>query len=204
MGETMMVRAGVPEGDAVIVVADSRRAEVYVALAYGGTTLEPGNPVGDVELPIGGWRVWNVKSVPDPRARFVNGGEHRPVCDVIVVSRKPWTVLGMIRREQWAYGVPVVPGRRAQACWNVPRAAVLPAPPRRMVVGYDDPALYEMTWDDLLHADWNDRGRRRRARETEGQPEPLPGIGERQAHPTGLALRSGHAPGKDNWRRRRP
>lgn len=185
------------------VLDRARRAERFVASVYGGTLREPYDPVGDVDLPDG--NVVDVKSVPTPAARFVNGGAHRPSSLVVVVSGRPQLVLGLVFPGQWRDAVPDVSVvRRPKRCWHVLRAECFPPPPGWIRIGCVDPEWWLRPDDELLHDDWNDRNRRRVERAASA-PVPMPWADpESVRRGTGLAGRKGHAPGRDNWRRRRP
>ena len=197
---THMESAGMSDDQVRRVVERSRRAEIFVAETYGGDLLEPGNEWGDVELPDVG--IVDVKSVPSPYATFVNGGRHRPVSLAVVVSEEPQLVLGLVPTDRWIDGLP--PVARPQRCWHVLRADVFPPTGSWFRIGCVVPDWYALSDDEVLRADWRDRNRRRSER-AHATPEPTPWADpETVKKGTGLARRAGHAPGKDNWRRRRP
>lgn len=201
---THMEQAGLPLDEVRRVQRRALELEHFVAAVYGGWVREEGDDIGDVDIPDIG--TVDVKSVPTPMARFVNGGDvdHRPVSLVVVASWRPKLVLGLVEPEQWELGLPDVPGRRPQRCWHVRRAEVFPPPSYMARPGCVLPEWYEMTEDDLLHGDWRDRDRRRVLRRTY-HPEPFPWADpESVRRGTGLAGRRGHAPGKDNYKRKRP
>lgn len=200
MARTMMEEGGLGPEHADRIVDRSRRIERFVADVYGGELRRPGDEVGDVDIP--GVGPVDVKSVPTPRARFVNGGRYRPTVLAVVASARPRLVLGLVEPEQWTLGIPVVPGRRPQRCWHVRRADTFPPPSNWVRIGCVDPEWYLKSDDDLLHADWNDRNRRRHERRA-NRPEPLWGV-DTNERGTGLAGRRGHAPGRDNYQRQRP
>lgn len=197
--KTLMEEAGV--ADATIVLASARATEKWVVeVWYRGTLRPPRDPLGDGDLPDG--RIVDVKTVPTPAALFVNGGTKRPVSLAIVASRGPLVVLGAVRPEEWRWGLPPVPGRPAKACWYVLRGELHRAPSRAFF-GHPMPEDLPDS-DEELHADWRRRDERRRLRKKVGRPLPLPLIGVEDGPATGLAMRKGHAPGKDNYKRRRP
>lgn len=196
-----MELAGLSLDQARAVVDRAFRAERFVVDVYDGELREPGDEVGDVDLVIGRRPITvDVKSVPSPSSRFVDGGRSRPMSLSLVVSRWPQLVLGLVDPDQWTYGQPVV--RTAHVCWNVRRADVFPPPAPWIRIGCIVPAWYDMSDDDIKHASWNDRNSRRSARRAD-RPIEMPWAGPDAAKGIGLASRKGHAPGKDNWRRKR-
>jgi hypothetical protein len=67
----------------------------------------------------------DVKRVPTTRARFVNGGAHRPTRFGVVVAVGPDvdpTIIGVVLSDQWHHGKPE-PDKRA--CWHVSRDEML-------------------------------------------------------------------------------
>lgn len=203
MARPHMESAGLSLDEIARIVSRSRRIEQFVADVYGGSLRAPGDEIGDVDIPEVG--TVDVKSVPSPSATFVDGGRYRPSVLAIVASDVPRLVLGLVTPEQWELGIPDVPTRRKPTrCWHVLRADVFPPPPPFMRIGCVDPDWYARSDDVALHADWNDRNRRRVERRRNA-PIPTPWADEESvARGTGLAGRRGHAPGQDNWRRRRP
>lgn len=202
-----MELAGLSLDQARAVVDRAFLAEQFVVDVYDGELREPGDQVGDVDLTIARRPITvDVKSVPTPLSKFVDGGRYAPAALSLVVSRDPHLVLGLVEPDQWTFGQP--PVRSAHRCWHVRRADVFPPPAPWIRIGCVVPAWYDMSDDDINHADWNDRNHRRNWRRDEGRPLVLPGVGDETSpsyvRGTGLASRKGHAPGKDNARRKRP
>jgi len=192
---------GLSDDQAARINDRAHRLEQWVADIYGGWTREEGD-WADVDIPWHG--PVDVKSVPSIDAGFVNGGAKRPVVTAVVATDSPrQLVLGIIDPAQWQYGVPVVPGRLAQRCWHVRRSDVFPPTGPWIRIGCVLPEWYRLSDDELLHIDWNDRNRRRVERRL-AVPESMPWADpESVKKGTGLASRKGHAPGKDNHRRKR-
>lgn len=178
--------------------------EEFVAVVYGGTRRPDRDPIGDVNIP--GHGIVDVKSVPHPNVKVINGGDHQPRARAIIVSAEPRLILGLVERETWRLGVPTNTGwsKPARLCWHVRRAEVFPPPAPWIKMGCVLPEWYEMPEDEVLHTDWNDRkGRQRERARAMDSTKTL--FGEEYGRPvSGLSLRKGHAPGKDNWRRTRP